>query len=69
MSTQNRKKQRSLSFPEKSGCIKSKNLSQTADRILSPGERAIFYKSSNNLKVSTVRSENVTSWDHWKICV
>lgn len=46
----------------KIGLYKSKNLSQTADRILSPGERAIFYKSSNNLKVSTVRSENVTSW-------
>ena len=46
----------------KIGLYKSKNLSQTANRILSPGERAIFYKSSNNLKVSTMRPENVTSW-------
>ena len=46
----------------KIGLYKYTNQSQTADRILSPGERAIFYKSGNNLKVSTVRPENVTSW-------
>lgn len=46
----------------KVGLYKNENRSQTADRILSPGERAIFYKSENTLRVSTVRPENTTSW-------
>ena len=46
----------------KVGLYKSKNLSQTADRILSPGERAVFFKSDDNLSVSTIRPENTISW-------
>ena len=38
------------------------NLSETADRILSPGERAVFYKSDNSLLVSRIRTESSTSW-------
>ena len=41
---------------------RKENLSQIADRILSPGERAVFYKSNNNLIVSTIRPESITSW-------
>lgn len=44
------------------GLYKYTNPSQTADRILSPGERATFYKSDNDLKISTVRPESTTSW-------
>ena len=54
------KKQRSLSFPgKKSGLYKYTNQSQTADRILLPGERAVFLKSDNKLSISTIRPEKV----------
>ena len=46
----------------KVGLYKKSNRSQTADCILSPGERAVFYSSGNHLAVSTIRPENVTSW-------
>ena len=38
------------------------NQSQTADRILQPGERAVFLKSDNKLSISTIRPENTISW-------
>ena len=46
----------------KIGLYKNTNQSPTADQILSPGERAVFYKPDNTLKVSTIRPENTTSW-------
>lgn len=33
-----------------------------ADRILLPGERAVFLKSDNKLSISTVHPENTISW-------
>ena len=46
----------------KIGLYKNTNQSQTADQILSPGERAVFYKPDNTLEVSTIRPESTTSW-------
>lgn len=46
----------------KIGLYKSTNQSQTADRILQPGEQAVYFKSDNDLKVSTIRPENTISW-------
>ncbi len=46
----------------KIGLYKNTNQSPTADQILSPGERAVFYKPDNTLKVSTIRPESTTSW-------
>lgn len=46
----------------KIGLYNNKNMSETADRILSPGERAVFYKSGNNISISTIRPENAISW-------
>ena len=46
----------------KIGLYKYTNQSQTADRILLPGERAVFLKSDNKLSISTIRPENTISW-------
>lgn len=46
----------------KIGLYKSTNQSQTADRILQPGEQAVYFKSDNDLKISTIRPENTISW-------
>ncbi len=46
----------------KIGLYKSTNQSQTADRILQPGEQAVYSKSDNDLKISTIRPENTISW-------
>ena len=44
------------------GLYKYTNQSQMADRILLPGERAVFLKSDNKLSISTVHPENTISW-------
>lgn len=46
----------------KIGLYKSTNQSQTADRILQPGEQAVYFKSDNNLNILTIRPENTISW-------
>ena len=46
----------------KIGLYKYTNQSQMADRILLPGERAVFLKSDNKLSISTVHPENTISW-------
>lgn len=62
MSTQNRKKTEITLLTGKIGLYKYTNQSQTADRILLPGERAVFLKSDNKLSISTIRPENTISW-------
>lgn len=42
--------------------FKHTNRSQTADRTLLPGERAVFYNSGNDLTVSKIHPENTISW-------
>lgn len=47
------------------GCIalfKEFNRSEIADKILHPGQRALFHKSSNKMEVSDIRTENSISW-------
>lgn len=47
------------------GCIalfKEFNRSEIADKILHPGQRALFHKFSNKMEVSDIRTENSISW-------
>lgn len=62
MLTQNRKKTEITLLTGKIGLYKYTNQSQMADRILLPGERAVFLKSDNKLSISTVHPENTISW-------